>query len=203
MPIKVKEKPCKGTGKAKGYGCGKPQLKRTYGLGYDCKCYPKWLYSTKEGQEKVRKSTLKATKDRLDLESATIRVKSERRLPLALEATKKAVHQYIRKRDHGKPCISCGTPFKEDHQAGHYYKSEKYSLLRFDVLNIHGQCVRCNLSLEGNFDEYSLRIGDRIGKENVDYLNKKAREEFKTNHKWDLDELKKIRENIKKLTKEL
>jgi hypothetical protein len=51
--MKVKIKPCKAIGKARGsdvQGCAKGVLKRTYGL---CdKCYRTWLFETPEGKEK-------------------------------------------------------------------------------------------------------------------------------------------------------
>jgi len=59
--MKVKEKPCKGTGKAKDFeSCGTLQKFRKYGLGIDCKCYSKWLRESLEGQEMILKASKKA-----------------------------------------------------------------------------------------------------------------------------------------------
>ena len=55
MAIKVKEKKCKGIGKAIGYGCGSMQLKRVYGLGLNCRCYQNWLLNSEEGKNKLKK----------------------------------------------------------------------------------------------------------------------------------------------------
>jgi hypothetical protein len=84
---------------------------------------------------------------------------------------KAACHKYIRERDAGKPCISCSKPTFE--HAGHFYKSELYSLIRYHENNIHGQCVRCNHFLNGNEGMYRKNILNRISEqelEELDYL---------------------------------
>lgn len=48
-----KEKPCKGTGIAKGYGCGVKTYHRIYGLGKMCGCYSGWLLNTDAGKLKL------------------------------------------------------------------------------------------------------------------------------------------------------
>jgi hypothetical protein len=61
---------------------------------------------------------------------------------------------YIRLRDceHGgmSYCRSCGTPkhFREL-QAGHYISRAKQAT-KYDEQNVHSQCVRCNMHLNGN-----------------------------------------------------
>lgn len=193
--IKPKRKPCK--------ECGVKQYKRTYGLGHNCRCYQKWLITTPEGREKVKRSTLKATAPRKELERAEIRIKSERAIPAALASTKAAVHGYVQARDKGKPCISCGTPYKEDFHAGHMFKAELYSTVRFDFLNINGQCQYCNLRMDGNVAEYMLRLPQRIGQEKFDMLLKRAKQDKKVAHKWDLEILKTIRKRANQLKREL
>lgn len=201
--MNTKPKPCNGTGKAKGYGCGSIELVRTYGLGYSCGCYPKWLYSTKEGQAKVKRATLSATKDSRELKEEEQRLKDEKSLSYLLINTRTVCHNYIRKRDKGKPCISCGAKWRPNFQAGHFYKAELYSTLKFHEDNIHGQCPKCNIREEGNLSPYSVNLPERIGKDAFDSLNALAAKEKQTNHKWDKEELNKIREKYKKLLKSL
>jgi len=100
-------------------------------------------------------------------------------------------HNYIRLRDKGKPCISCGTKWKDNHQAGHFYKASDYSNLKYEENNIFGQCERCNLFLDGNNQEYRLRITERITETELLELDEKAREYKKTSFKWDRHELNK------------
>ena len=98
-----------------------------------------------------------------------------KRLPSMKSLTKKldlVFSQYIRKRDYGKPCISCGR--RGPLQAGHWIKRQHRSV-RWDEHNCHGQCVRCNLWLHGNDGAYALALVDKYGRGVVDDLMKKKR----------------------------
>ena len=159
--IKPKEKPCKGSGKAIGYGCGKPQIKRIYGLGLTCKCYSTWLLESEEGRKKLSSVTLKVTKPRQDLEKAIEENKDRIKLQTLIVNVRNVCHEYIRERDKGLPCISCGTPYNTNFQAGHFYKAELFSNLRLDEFNIGGQCRICNLRDEGNESGYRTGIIQR------------------------------------------
>lgn len=75
----------------------------------------------------------------------------------------------IRKRDKGKPCISCGD-FTEL-QAGHYYSAGHHTNLRFNTDNVHGQCKRCNYFLSGNLTEYRKNLIEKIGIKAVETLD--------------------------------
>src|SRR5690606_12394957 len=141
--IQTKSKPCKGNGIAKGYGCGKPTLHRVYGLGKMC-CYSDWLLNSEQGKIKLQKSILKASKPRLDFEKASRAEKEQNTLKNLLTNIRMQLHAYIRNRDKGKNCISCGVIWNDKFEAGHFYKAELYSNLKFDKYNINGQCFRCN-----------------------------------------------------------
>lgn len=79
-------------------------------------------------------------------------------------------NQYIRQRDIGKPCISCGVILSGKYDAGHYYSVGSYPNLRYHEDNCHGQCVHCNQHLHGNLLEYQPRLVQRIGQDRVDAL---------------------------------
>lgn len=209
----AKIKRCKGTGKAKGFGCnteltytennGIKSYKAKYGLGLNCGCYGNWLLNSDEGKKTVEKATLKATKSRRDYESFEKQEKDRKSLNWLLKNTVIACHKYIRKRDQGKPCISCQEPYNSKHQAGHFYKAELFSTLKFDETNIFGQCMGCNIHKEGNESQYRAHIQKRLSKYEFDRLNKLAKEDKLSNHKWDREKLKEIRayylEKIKSL----
>jgi len=72
-------------------------------------------------------------------------------------------NKYIRLRDKGKPCISCDKPLKGKFDAGHFYSVGSYPNLRFNEINVHGQCVYCNQYKGGNIHEYRKRLKVRIG----------------------------------------
>lgn len=63
-------------------------------------------------------------------------------------------------------CISCGRLVQygsREWQAGHYYSVGAYPNLRYDELNIHGQCSRCNLFKEGHKQGYRDGLIKRYG----------------------------------------
>ena len=85
-----------------------------------------------------------------------------------------AVNKYIRARDRHKPCVSCGS-MPDDKiggafDAGHYRSRGSASHLRFNLLNIHKQCVKCNRFKSGNAVDYRIELIRRIGLENVENL---------------------------------
>lgn len=189
--IKPKAKPCKST-MTKGFGCKKLFLKRTLGL---CdQCYPKWLYSTKEGEERVQKHTIPVVKKRESFVAAARDLEERRTLPAQQKLTKDAVHAYIRDRDKGKPCISCGCMWDASHQAGHFYPAGKYSTIEYDENNISGQCQQCNLRKDGNFIGYREGYEKRFGLEALAEIDEKARlDQLKGVHKWEREDLMRIR----------
>jgi hypothetical protein len=88
-----------------------------------------------------------------------------------LQELQKIFNTYIRERDRLKNCVSCNKPLNTKFDAGHFYSVGKYPNLRFNVDNVHGQCVECNQHRHGNINEYSLRLPDRIGVEKMLRLN--------------------------------
>lgn len=89
-----------------------------------------------------------------------------------MEKARELCNEYIRNRDAGKPCVSCGR-FVEL-EAGHFYSAGKYKSLKFDENNIHGQCKQCNYHLHGNLTEYRKGLERRIGIEALNHLGMKA-----------------------------
>lgn len=207
-------KKCKGTSQeTAGFGCNKElsyiikngvrQYKAKYGLGFECRCYSDWLLNTEAGRLKMQKAQLKASKPRRELEEAEKEMKRDRKLSFYMTNTKNAVHAYVKERDKGKSCISCGTPWHEQFQAGHYYKAELYSTIRFHFDNIHGQCQKCNLRMDGNFDGYRERLPKRIGVKAFKELEELASMDKLTEHKWEREKLQKIRKQAQEKIKHL
>ncbi|MNJ24712.1 Bacteriophage Lambda NinG protein [compost metagenome] len=86
-------------------------------------------------------------------------------------------NEFIRLRDAGQPCISCESlPSDRDlitgsrWDAGHYRSVGACPELRFEPLNVHRQCVKCNRNLSGNAVEYRIRLVHRIGADRVTWL---------------------------------
>lgn len=86
-----------------------------------------------------------------------------------LNLFQKVFNTYIRARDNGKPCISCGCQVENGH-ASHMLSVGSHPNLRFNEDNVHLSCIECNLHKHGNLVEYSLRLPERIGKERFEKL---------------------------------
>lgn len=196
----IKEKKCKGINKAISFqGCGKlvNVAFRKYGLCSSC--YAEFLTETEVGKVILFKTINKVQKPRIELEKAHKEHKEKKGIAGALLITKTVVHAYVRKRDQGKNCISCGCNWNPEFEAGHHYSANSFTTLKFNLDNIAGQCFFCNNKLEGNFSNYALNLPKRIGVERYNELVRLASIDKQFSKVWNLENLKEIRENIKKL----
>ena len=114
-----------------------------------------------------------------------------------LKKAQEAFNAFIRERDKGLPCISCGGTGNKM-TAGHF-KTDKS--LRFHPDNCHGQCWwNCNMNKSGNIAEYRPNLVLKIGDERVEYL-----EQYHPPANWtlfDIIEIKKLyRVKLKELIK--
>ena len=73
---------------------------------------------------------------------------------------------FIRRRD--RYCVTCGALTAH---AGHYI-SRSWLGLRYNERNVNGQCVRCNIFLKGNMDEYALFLKRKYGPDILEELKK-------------------------------
>jgi hypothetical protein len=87
-----------------------------------------------------------------------------------------AFNAYIRARDDGRGCISCGVVTGArsltggGFDAGHYLTVGARPELRFDEENCHKQCKRCNQHLHGNLVSYRVGLVQRLGPAAVERL---------------------------------
>ena len=102
----------------------------------------------------------------------------------------KVFNAYIRQRDEGEPCISCGSFSKL--QAGHYFSVGSYDGLRFNEDNVHGECARCNCWDESHLITYRRNLEIKLGRSKYLKLNMQA-DEYKMNGykftRYELEEL--------------
>jgi len=136
--------------------------------------------------KKKKQACERARKDRIAREALKPRRKW-------IQEAQQAFNKYILARDYGKSCISCGVAFSETSfgskfDAGHYRSIGSSHNNRFNLHNIHGQCVRCNRDLSGNTVEYRKGLIKRIGLEKVETLE--ANNERKN---FDIEYLKRIK----------
>ena len=127
------------------------------------------------------KPTSHKCKDCLMKNKRLKRLKDTEKSRLKVKAWK-AFSDYIRTRDSIKTtgskehcvCVTCQkrVPYKKI-QAGHFIGGRGNSIL-FDESVVNGQCLRCNIMLKGNYDEYNLVMLEKYGgKEVIEMLKQK------------------------------
>ena len=96
---------------------------------------------------------------------------------LRTKAAQSSFNAFIRKRDEGLACISCGNiPNTGEYvggsgiHAGHFKSCGAHSELRFNELNCNVQCFRCNVHLSGNIKDYRPALIEKIGLDKVEWL---------------------------------
>lgn len=109
----------------------------------------------------------KAKAQRLSDKKRRESLKSNRELA---DEAQRAFNRYIRVRDRGRGCISCGKKNAGQYHAGHYRTVKAAPQLRFDVRGCHAQCAQCNNFDSGNVVEYRIRLVERLGAEVVERL---------------------------------
>ena len=81
-------------------------------------------------------------------------------------------NRFIRARDAGLPCISCGHPDDGSRQrhASHYRSVGGNPSERFNELNVWASCSICNSHLSGNLTAFRAALVGRVGIEVVEAL---------------------------------
>ena len=80
--------------------------------------------------------------------------------------------KFIRQRDWGR-CFTCNNQKDPKYQQCGHYIPRQYNSTRYDEQNCNCQCVRCNVMLNGNMDEYALKLKLKYGDGILEKLNKK------------------------------
>lgn len=164
-------------------------------------CSPKCGLAIKDvNQEKARKSLAQIERKEIKVRKEKLKSRADH-----LREAQAAVNEYVRMRDAHLPCISCDS-CPSDHDlitgsrwdAGHYRSVGACPELRFEPLNIHRQCVKCNRNLSGNAVEYRIRLVVRIGAEKVAWIEgpHEAR-------KYTVEEIKAIKAEYRAKTRDL
>ena len=164
-------------------------------------CSPACALAIKDvNQQKARKSLAQVERKEIKVRKEKLKSRAEH-----LREAQAAVNEYVRLRDAHLPCISCdSTPNDNDlmtgsrWDAGHYRSVGACPELRFEPLNIHRQCVKCNRNLSGNTVGYRIRLVLRIGTEKVDWL-----EGPHSARKYTVDEIKAIKADYRAKTREM
>ena len=129
------------------------------------------------------------------MEANTIKKYSNRSVAWLLKKCQFYFNKYIRQRDEGKQCISCDS-YNTAH-ASHYFNVGHYPTMRFNELNCHASCMRCNTYLHGNLLEYQPRLIQRIGMDKYNNLMLLKGFDKRANRKWNRLELIELLEKYK------
>lgn len=121
-----------------------------------------------------------------------IKTKKKKSLPKLLEEAQRIFNRWVRTRDSEDLCISCGC-HHEDYDAGHYVPQKGGSFLRFHEWNCNKEGKSCNGFDKFHLVGYRKRLIEKIGLENVEWLESK-RHEVK---KWTREELEEIKSKYK------
>ncbi|MFL1495069.1 recombination protein NinG [Pseudomonas antarctica] len=143
----------------------------------------------------------KARKALIEIDRQEIKLRKEKLKSRAdhMRDTQKAFNAWVRERDAGQPCISCGTTADVQYCAGHYRTTAAAPELRFEPLNVNLQCNRnCNMGKSGNLLGYRPGLIKKVGAEAVEWLE--GPHEAK---KYTVDELKAMTAEYRAKTKEL
>lgn len=113
-------------------------------------------------------------------------------------------NRYVRLRDRGTCCISCGVVLALEssvgggYDCGHFRSVGSAPHLRFDPDNAHGQCKKCNRYGAGRVVEYRQGLVSRLGVDVVERL-----ESDQSARHYTIDDLKEIVRTYRAKWKEL
>jgi len=122
--------------------------------------------------ELVRKGKAKTDAIKAKVERRETRAKLNRLKSLSdlHKEAQQAFNAWVRARDAGQPCISCGRHHQGQIHAGHYLSRGAHPELRYEPTNCHAQCAPCNTHLSGNLVLYRVNLIARIGLNRAEWL---------------------------------
>jgi hypothetical protein len=151
---------------------------------------------------KAEKKALQAAADSKRKQKAVDRKRREE-LKSKPELTKEAqasFNKYIRHRDAGRPCASCGSMPEQKYggtvDCSHFRSVGSAPHLRFNVFNAVSACVKCNRYLSGNIVELRKGLIRRFGLAKVEEIENDA-----TIKNYTRDDLRRIKRIFDRKTK--
>ena len=152
------------------------------------------LVESKADKKRAKEKAAEARQDRA-------RRRALKTIPELIAEAQHDFNRYVRLRDAGRGCISCGANLQSGgvgggFDCGHYRSRGAAGHLRFHEDNAHGQCKRCNRRLSGNVACFRLGLLERIGADRLAAL-----EADNAPHKWTRTELIAIRDEYRAKTR--
>ena len=149
----------------------------------------------------ARKEAKAKREERVATRAAKIKLKTRREWKAEVQPI---VNRVARLRDilAGRGCISCGARpdwrFGGSVDAGHFRSVGSAEHLRFNLMNIHLQCKRCNRDLGSNTVEYRKGLVERYGVEFVERI-----EAMQGTAKWSIEYLQRLKKVMNKKARRL
>jgi hypothetical protein len=132
---------------------------------------------------KCQKTRLRA-KEQAKKERLKVKRQKHKERPAALKKKLDIVFsKYIRKRDEGKPCITCGKPWDSTAQCGHVF-SRRHLSTRWEERNANSQCCGCNMFEGGRQYEHALATDKKWGVGIASTLHAMSKSVFKVDAEW-------------------
>lgn len=116
-------------------------------------------------QAKARKALAQVERSEIKFRKEKLKSRSDH-----MKDTQQAFNEWVRHRDMGEPCVSCGRHHNGQWHAGHYRSVGGHPALRFEPLNVWRQCAPCNTHKSGDLVNYRAELVRRIGIVNVEWL---------------------------------
>jgi len=151
-------------------------------------------------RQKVIQQAEAQRKEQTQAERRSLKIRKLAVKPLSYFHSKAqiAFNEFIRVRDSGHSCISCGRNTGAKMNAGHYRTVGASKETRYDETNCHLQCEYCNSHLSGNIGEYKPRLIVKIGQDAFDRLMG-----FHEPKKWTREELQDLAAHYRAKTRAL
>ena len=144
-------------------------------------------------QDRARKSLAQVERKEIKVRKEKLKSRGDH-----LKDCQTAFNAWVRQRDIGLPCVSCGRHHNGQWQAGHFKSVGGHPALRYEPLNVWRQCAPCNTHKSGDLLNYRAELVRRIGEEKVLWLE--GPHEPK---KYTIDDLKALTARYRELTREL
>lgn len=137
-------------------------------------------YAIQLREKEKAKASARKLKEKKEVDKADRQRLRERRIALKTKSqwrseAQEAFNRYVRLRDAGKPCISCGRMPEQKlggtMDCGHYRTRGAAAHLAFNLHNTAAQCVYCNRDRAGAQKAFELGLIERIGADRVEALN--------------------------------
>lgn len=166
--------------------------------------YKKWSMTQKVcGKVECAEEYAKRIREKAERKELRVRKEKLKTRREWINEAQTAFNAYIRARDEGKPCISCGAPWSDGKvgggfDCGHFRSVGAARHLRFTETNAAGQCKKCNRWGAGRVSDYRIGLIARIGIVEVERL-----ESDNTERRWTIDDAKRIKAEYKQKLKNL